>query len=121
MPTALQETSSAAPKKDTLSAIRVEDIRHSYGKRAALKGISFDVAAGEIFGLLGPKGSGKTTLFRILCTLMPPTSGRPLVSGFDSTKQPDEVRRRIGLVFQSKSVALKLTGAGNLSHQGPFS
>ena len=63
--------------------IRVEDIRHSYGKRTALKGISFDVAAGEIFGLLGPNGSGKTTLFRILSTLMLPTSGRALVSGFD--------------------------------------
>src|SRR4051794_24155622 len=118
MPTALQETSSVTPEQDTFSAISVEDIRHSYGKRAALKGISFDVAAGEIFGLLGPNGSGKTTLFRILSTLMLPTSGRALVSGFDSTKQPDEVRRRIGVVFQSKSVDLKLTAAENLWHQG---
>ena len=98
--------------------IRVEDVRHSYGKRAALQGISFDVAAGEIFGLLGPNGSGKTTLFRILSTLMLPTGGRALVSGFDAAKQPDEVRRRIGVVFQSKSVDLKLTAAENLWHQG---
>src|SRR5438309_10098826 len=118
MPTALQETSSATLEQGTLSAIRVEDIRHSYGKRAALKGISFGVAAGEIFGLLGPNGSGKTTLFRILSTLMLPTSGRALVSGFDSTQQPDEVRRRIGVVFQAKSVDLKLTAAENLWHQG---
>jgi len=96
----------------------VEGIRHNYGKRTALKGISFDVAAGEIFGLLGSNGSGKTTLFRILSTLMLPASGRALVSGFDSTKQPDEVRRRIGVVFQSKSVDLKLTAAENLWHQG---
>jgi ABC-2 type transport system ATP-binding protein len=96
----------------------VDEIRHSYGKRAALKGISFDVAAGEIFGLLGPNGSGKTTLFRILSTLMLPTSGRALVGGFDATQQPDEVRRRIGVVFQSQSVDIKLTAAENLWHQG---
>jgi ABC-2 type transport system ATP-binding protein len=99
-------------------AVRVEDIRHSYGKRAALKGISFDVAAGEIFGLLGPNGSGKTTLFRILSTLMLPTGGHALVAGFDAAQQPDEVRRRIGVVFQSQSVDIKLTAAENLWHQG---
>ena len=118
MATALQEKTFTGPKENASAVIRVEDIRHSYGKRTALKGISFDVAAGEIFGLLGPNGSGKTTLFRILSTLMLPTSGRALVSGFDSTKQADEVRRRIGVVFQSKSVDLKLTAAENLWHQG---
>jgi ABC-2 type transport system ATP-binding protein len=118
MATALKETSSATPGQNISSVIRVEEIRHSYGKRTALKGISFDVAAGEIFGLLGPNGSGKTTLFRILSTLMLPTNGRALVSGFDSNKQADEVRRRIGVVFQSKSVDLKLTAAENLWHQG---
>jgi ABC-2 type transport system ATP-binding protein len=99
-------------------AVRVNEIRHSYGKRAALKGISFDVAAGEIFGLLGPNGSGKTTLFRILSTLMLPTGGRALVAGFDAAQEPDEVRRRIGVVFQSQSVDIKLTAAENLWHQG---
>src|ERR1051326_4055194 len=118
MATALEEKTSTGPTKNSSAVIRVEDIRHSYGKRSALKGISFDVAAGEIFGLLGPNGSGKTTLFRIVSTLMLPTSGRALVSGFDSTRQPDEVRRRIGVVFQSKSVDLKLTAAENLWHQG---
>src|SRR6476620_10242766 len=118
MATALEEKTFASPVQNASPVIRVEDIRHSYGKRTALKGISFDVAAGEIFGLLGPNGSGKTTLFRILSTLMLPTSGRAKVSGFDSTKQADEVRRRIGVVFQSKSVDLKLTAAENLWHQG---
>src|SRR5438445_10505794 len=118
MTTVLEETTSTGPKANASAVIRVEDIRHSYGKRTALKGISFDVAAGEIFGLLGPNGSGKTTLFRILSTLMLPASGRALVSGFDSTRQPDEVRRRIGVVFQSKSVDLKITAAENLWHQG---
>ncbi|HEX9256517.1 MAG TPA: ATP-binding cassette domain-containing protein, partial [Candidatus Angelobacter sp.] len=118
MATVLEEKTSAGSKENASAVIRVEDIRHSYGKRTALKGISFDVATGEIFGLLGPNGSGKTTLFRILSTLMLPTSGHALVSGFDSTRQPDEVRRRIGVVFQSKSVDLKLTAAENLWHQG---
>jgi ABC-2 type transport system ATP-binding protein len=118
MATALKETSFATPGQNISSVIRVEEIRHSYGKRTALKGISFDVATGEIFGLLGPNGSGKTTLFRILSTLILPTNGRALVSGFDSNKQADEVRRRIGVVFQSKSVDLKLTATENLWHQG---
>jgi ABC-2 type transport system ATP-binding protein len=106
------------PARADSTVIRVEGVRHSYGKRAALQGISFDVAAGEIFGLLGPNGSGKTTLFRILSTLMLPTGGRALISGFDAAQQPDEVRRRIGVVFQSKSVDIKLSAAENLWHQG---
>jgi ABC-2 type transport system ATP-binding protein len=118
MATALQEITSTASQDGASAVIRVEEIRHVYGKRSALKGISFEVGAGEIFGLLGPNGSGKTTLFRILSTLMLPTGGRALVSGFDAARQPDEVRRRIGVVFQSKSVDIKLTAAENLWHQG---
>jgi len=118
MATALQDRSRTSSGEEASAVIRVEDIRHSYGKRSALKGISFGVGAGEIFGLLGPNGSGKTTLFRILSTLMLPTGGRALISGFDAAQQPDEVRRRIGVVFQSKSVDLKLTAAENLWHQG---
>lgn len=117
MATTLQDTSTIGAKEAS-TVIRVEGVRHSYGKRAALQGISFDVAAGEIFGLLGPNGSGKTTLFRILSTLMLPTGGRALISGFDAAQQPDEVRRRIGVVFQSKSVDIKLSAAENLWHQG---
>jgi ABC-2 type transport system ATP-binding protein len=98
--------------------IQVEDLRHTYGKRTALNGISFSVHAGEIFALLGPNGSGKTTLFRILSTLMLPSGGRALVGGFDASKQPDQVRRRIGVVFQAQSVDVKLTAAENLWHQG---
>ena len=118
MATAQQERSASASTKAGTAAVRVEDVRHSYGKRAALNGISFDVAPGQIFGLLGPNGSGKTTLFRILSTLMLPTGGRALVSGFDAAQQPDEVRRRIGVVFQSQSIDIKLTAAENLWHQG---
>jgi ABC-2 type transport system ATP-binding protein len=98
--------------------IQVDDLRHHYGKRAALNGITFAVNAGEIFALLGPNGSGKTTLFRILSTLMLPTNGRALVRGFDARTQPDEIRRCIGVVFQAQSVDIKLTAAENLWHQG---
>jgi ABC-2 type transport system ATP-binding protein len=117
MATAVQNSSTVNSVRES-AVIRVEEIRHSYGERAALKGVSFAVSAGEIFGLLGPNGSGKTTLFRILSTLMLPTSGRALVGGFDAARQPDEVRRRIGVVFQSQSTDIKLTAAENLWHQG---
>jgi ABC-2 type transport system ATP-binding protein len=109
---------SAAAAYTGPTAIRVEGLRHSYGERVALNGISFDVRPGEIFALLGPNGSGKTTLFRILSTLMLPTAGHALIAGFDVAAQPDEVRRRIGVVFQSQSTDIKLTAAENLWHQG---
>jgi ABC-2 type transport system ATP-binding protein len=119
MATALENTAISSPGRGGAPAvIQVEELRHTYGKRAALNGISFSVKAGEIFALLGPNGSGKTTLFRILSTLMLPSWGRALVGGFDAAKQPDEVRRRIGVVFQAQSIDIKLTAAENLWHQG---
>lgn len=99
-------------------AIQVESLVHQYGDRVALNGVSFGVRPAEIFGLLGPNGSGKTTLFRILTTLMVPTRGRALIAGFDPVRQPNEVRRRIGVVAQAQSVDVKLTAAENLMHQG---
>lgn len=118
MVTTLENKISAETTRQYPTTIKIEDLRHSYGERPALKGLSFDVRPGEIFGLLGPNGSGKTTLFRILSTLMLPTSGRALIAGFDSARQPDEVRRRIGVVFQAQSVDTKLTASENLRHQG---
>jgi len=118
MVTTLQDVVPAEVDHQRMPIIRLEQLRHSYGQRAALKGISFDVLPGEIFGLLGPNGSGKTTLFRILSTLMLPTGGQALIGGFDAARQPDEVRRRIGVVFQEQSVDVKLTAAENLWHQG---
>jgi len=118
MATALQTSAPTTTGPSAPAVIQVQDVRHNYGKAVALKGISFDVHAGEILGLLGPNGSGKTTLFRILSTLMLPSGGRTLISGFDAAKQPDEVRRRIGVVFQAQSVDIKLTAAENLWHQG---
>jgi ABC-2 type transport system ATP-binding protein len=118
MVTAPEKTTPAASDENISSVIRVDGIRHSYGERTALQGVSFDVRAAEILGLLGPNGSGKTTLFRILSTLMLPTSGSATIAGFDVARQPDEVRRRIGVVFQAKSTDIKLTAAENLWHQG---
>lgn len=118
MATVLENTPPVVNSSSNTAVIRVEDLRHTYGKRTALDGVSFTVNSGEIFALLGPNGSGKTTLFRILSTLMLPSAGRALLSGFDAATQPDEVRRRIGVVFQAQSVDIKLTAAENLWHQG---
>lgn len=98
--------------------VSVEELSHSYGSRAALSAVSFQVKAGEIFGLLGPNGSGKSTLFRILSTMMSAASGRATLAGFDVGARPDEVRRHIGVVFQSQSLDKKLTVEENLRSQG---
>src|SRR5262249_29538347 len=117
----MSATAAREPNRRTASsgaAIEVSGLRHSYGERAALKGISFSVNPAEIFGLLGPNGSGKTTLFRILSTLMIPTGGSARIMGFDPAAQPNLVRQQIGVVFQSASTDVKLTAAENLWHQG---
>ena len=87
-------------------------------RRTALDGVSFEVRRAELFGLLGPNGSGKTTLFRILSTLMVPSSGRAVILGSDVATDPSALRRKIGVVFQAQSIDRKLTAAENLWHQG---
>ena len=98
--------------------IQVRDVVHRYGDRTALNGVSFEVRPAELFGLLGPNGSGKTTLFRILSTLMIPSSGTAIIAGLDAVREPGPLRRRIGVVFQAQSVDGKLTARENLWHQG---
>ncbi len=100
------------------AVISVQNLRHTYGDRKALDGVSFDVFPAEIFGLLGPNGSGKTTMFRILSTLMLPVGGRAVIMGFDAAKDPAGLRRQIGVVFQAPSIDVKLTAAENLKHVG---
>lgn len=99
-------------------AIDVANISHSYGERAALRNVSFQVNRAEIFGLLGPNGSGKTSLFRILSTLMLPSSGDAIIAASSVRRDPASVRRKIGVVFQAPSVDIKLSAAENLTHQG---
>lgn len=98
--------------------IEVKGLTHAYGARMALRGVDFFVRKGEIFGLLGPNGGGKTTVFRILSTLLPPTAGSARVFGLDVVRDSAAVRRRIGVVFQSPSLDRKLTVMENLGHQG---
>jgi ABC-2 type transport system ATP-binding protein len=107
-----------APDPTPAPVISVENLVHRYENRTALNGVSFDVRPAELFGLLGPNGSGKTTLFRILSTLMIPTSGRAVVMRFDTAHDAPTLRRHIGVVFQAQSVDPKLTAYENLWHQG---
>lgn len=99
-------------------AIEVEGLSRTYGERVALAGVSFAVRPGEVFGLLGPNGGGKTTLFRVLATLLPPSQGSARVFGMDVVRDADAIRRRIGVVFQEPALDRHLTVAENLRHQG---
>jgi ABC-2 type transport system ATP-binding protein len=107
---------SAQPAIQPIIAVR--DLVHRYQDRTALNGVSFEVQPAELFGLLGPNGSGKTTLFRILSTLMIPTSGSATIAGIDAVRNPGALRRHIGVVFQAQSIDVKLTAYENLWHQG---
>jgi len=95
-------------------AIEVDDLVKSYGEVGAVRGVSFTVPPGEVFGFLGPNGAGKSTTINMLCTLAKPTSGSARVSGFDVVTQRDDVRRHIGLVFQDPTLDGYLTAAQNL-------
>lgn len=98
--------------------VAVEKLTRSYGARMALAGISFEVGEREIFGVLGPNGGGKSTLFNILATMLTPDQGWARVAGFDVERQAPDVRRRIGVIFQSQSLDKKLTVLENLRGQG---
>ncbi len=96
-------------------AISVEKIVKRYGDFTAVDGITFHVDDGEIFGLLGPNGAGKSTLIRMMTTLTPVTSGRAVVSGHDVSREPDAVRRTIGVIPQALTSDIDLTVDENLS------
>jgi ABC-2 type transport system ATP-binding protein len=98
--------------------IQVKNLSHRYGDRVALSNLSFDVREGEIFGLLGPNGGGKSTLFRILSTMMVPTDGHASIAGHDVERDPGAVRRSVGVVFQTQSLDKALTVEENLRAQG---
>lgn len=99
-------------------AVELSGLTHRYGERAALDRVDLTVAPGTLFALLGPNGGGKTTLFKILTTLLRPTEGRAKVADADVVSQRAQVRSRIGIVFQNPSLDDKLSVAENLMHQG---
>ncbi|MHA1300617.1 MAG: ATP-binding cassette domain-containing protein [Candidatus Helarchaeota archaeon] len=104
----------------TDNIIEVKNLTKIYGsdsdpmKVEAVKGISFSIRRGEIFGFLGPNGAGKTTTLNMLSTLLFPTSGTATINGYDITKEPDLVRKNIGMVFQETSLDIDLTGWENM-------
>ena len=97
-----------------MKAIEVNDISISYGKVCALDHVSFSIDKGEVFGLIGPDGSGKTSMFRILCTLLLPMGGEAKVEGFDVVKNMKEIRRRVGYMPGRFSLYEDLTVRENL-------
>lgn len=101
-----------------MTIVRVEKLSYRYGDRQALNEVSFSVARGEIFGLLGPNGGGKSTTFRILSTFLKPAAGCVWMFDLDAALHANEIRKKIGVVFQSGSLDRKLRVHENLMHQG---
>ena len=97
------------------SAVSVNGLTKRYGEVEAVRGIDFEVRAGETFGFLGPNGAGKSTTISMLCTLVRPSAGSATVAGHDVVRERDEVRRNIGLVFQDTTLDGYLTAEENLS------
>ena len=98
----------------TAKAIEVHDLARNFGDIRAVKGVSFEVPEGELFGFLGPNGAGKTTTINMLCTLLHPSAGSAAVNGFDVVRERSQVRRSIGLVFQQPTVDEYLSADQNL-------
>src|SRR5208337_3581329 len=98
--------------------IEARGLTKKFGSLTAVDNISFQVEKGEVFGLLGPNGAGKSTTLSMLCTILKPTSGTALVNGFDVAKNPSQVRKSIGIVFQDPSIDDKLTGRENMQMHG---
>ena len=99
---------------NTPFVIEAQGLEKRFGAVEAVRGIDLQVRRGEIFGFLGPNGAGKSTTINMLCTLLRPTAGRASVAGYDVASQPNEVRARLGLVFQDPSLDVQLTARENL-------
>jgi ABC-2 type transport system ATP-binding protein len=108
------DSAAASGNGAAAPAIIVRNLVKTFGEVRAVRGVNFEVAAGEVFGFLGPNGAGKTTTINMLCTLAKPTSGEASVAGHDVVSARDDVRRNIGLVFQDPTLDGYLTAAQNL-------
>ncbi len=115
-----QDTHSAgaAAQSSATTMVSIERLTHLYGQRLALSAATLSIARAEIFGVLGPNGGGKTTLFRILSTLLTPSSGSAQLFGLDIVRDAHQIRQRLGVVFQSPSLDKQLTVLENLRHAG---
>jgi ABC-2 type transport system ATP-binding protein len=100
------------------AAVAVEALVKRYGRTVALDGVSFAVAAGEMFALLGPNGAGKSTLLHILCTLLKQDGGRARIAGIEVRENPLGARKHLGVVFQEPSLDDRLTLWENLEFHG---
>ena len=98
--------------------IETKNLTKKFEKMTAVDNLNLQINEGEIFGLLGPNGAGKTTTLLMLVTLKPPTSGSASINGFDIVREPDKVRKSIGIVFQDPSSDEILTGYENLKLHG---
>lgn len=94
--------------------IDVKDLKKTYKKTDAVKGINFEVEEGEIFGFLGPNGAGKSTTINMICTMLAPSAGSIIINGFDVKKDKNKVRESIGIIFQENTLDEKLTANENL-------
>jgi ABC-2 type transport system ATP-binding protein len=101
-------------------AIEVSELTKKYGSFTAVDNVTFNVTEGEFFGFLGPNGAGKTTLIRILTTLLKPSGGHAVVACHDVAKDPEQVRKEIGVVPQAMTSDLDLTGYENMDLYGRF-
>lgn len=107
------EVASSSDPRST-PVVRTYALRKSYGDLVAVQGLDLTIGRGEVFGLLGPNGSGKTTTIRMLCGLVVPSSGTAVVAGFDITTDAESVRRRIGYMSQRYGLYDELTVRENL-------
>lgn len=99
------------------AAVEIAGLSHSYGDRLAIDNLSLAIGSGEVFAILGPNGGGKTTLFRVLSTLIPPQRGDVRILGGDLRRQTGDIRLQLGVVFQAPSLDRKLTVVENIRHQ----
>jgi len=98
--------------------IQANVLTKRFGKLVAVRGVTLEVEAGQVFGFLGPNGAGKTTTIRMLTGLVRPTSGSALVAGFDVVQEPREVKRRVGYLAETPYLYPKLTGREFLAFMG---
>ena len=114
MKRALQMTKNIEHEVNQIPSIEVRGLTKNYGNLVAVDHVDLDIYEGEIFGMLGPNGAGKTTLINMLTTLLAPTDGTAKVMGFDIEKQPKEIRKVIGVVFQNTILEEDLTARETL-------